>query len=78
MIVRSYSLFITSMSSVIYIPIRSKLFPLFSHYIPIKNNIKTITRELKSYKKGNYIPKIKKMIYDFFKVISEILECQKV
>jgi len=31
-----------------YIPNSSQLFPLFSHYIPIKNNIKTITRELKS------------------------------
>ena len=41
-------LFIISMSSVIYIPDNSQLFPLFSHYIPIKNNIKTITMELKS------------------------------
>ncbi len=31
-----------------YIPNSSQLFPLFSHYIPIKNNIKTITRGLKS------------------------------
>ena len=47
-LVHSCILLIASMSSVIYIPISSQLFPLFSHYILIKNNLKTITRELKS------------------------------
>ncbi len=66
-IVRSCTFFITSMSSVIYIPNSSQLFQLFFHYIPIKNNIKTITRELKSYKKRELCSQNKKMIYDFLK-----------
>jgi hypothetical protein len=53
------------MSSVIYIPNNSQLFPLFSHYIPIKNNIKTITMELKIIKKGELFSQNEKMIYDF-------------
>jgi hypothetical protein len=35
------------------IPRISPFIPKYSRFIPIKNNIKTITMELKSYKKGD-------------------------
>ena len=67
MIVRLCLFLIAIVSSVIYIPNSPQLFPLFTHYIPIINNIKTITRELKSQKKGELCSHNKKMIYDFSK-----------